>query len=296
MIYIQIDLAIVKQLIIDQCHQYSNLLITPLETYGTSHALYRLGNDYLIRLPKIDWENSNCNRDTLNEFHITNHLSPILDITISTPIFLGNPCQYYQYYWSIIKWHDGDTPKFETNNEYSQLAIELAKFINQLHTIKIDNIDYSRRGGDLSKIDSDTRQAIHQINDEFDGQLLLILWDKYSKVSKWDQSPRLIHGDLLPGNILLKNKHLNAVIDFTDVGLGDPACDLIIAWSLFNQSSRNIFRNNLNNIDDSTWIRGMAWALSIAVVMLPYYKNTNIVMANLARTIIKNLTREYVND
>jgi aminoglycoside phosphotransferase (APT) family kinase protein len=100
----------------------------------------------------------------------------------------------------------------------------------------------------------------------------------------------------VPGNILLKNKHLNAVIDFTDVGLGDPACDLIIAWSLFNQSSRNIFRNNLNNIDDSTWIRGMAWALSIAVVMLPYYKNTNIVMANLARTIIKNLTREYVND
>ena len=98
----------------------------------------------------------------------------------------------------------------------------------------------------------------------------------------------MVHGDLLPGNILLQNQHLNAVIDFSDVGIGDPACDLIIAWSLFKEKTREIFKNHIG-MDDNTWFRGKAWALSIAVIMLPYYKNSNLVMAKLAKTIINNL-------
>jgi len=85
---------------------------------------------------------------------------------------------------------------------------------------------------------------------------------------------------------------ISAVIDFSDVGMGDPACDLIIAWSLFKPHSRKIFRENLINIDDDTWQRGRGWALSIALIKLPYYKHTNPVLTSLARRMIENVLKE----
>jgi aminoglycoside phosphotransferase (APT) family kinase protein len=79
------------------------------------------------------------------------------------------------------------------------------------------------------------------------------------------------------------------VIDFADLGIGAPACDLVIAWSLLNSHSRRVFKENLEHIDDNTWERGRGWALSIALIMLPYYKNSNPTLAVLARRIIKHL-------
>ena len=93
----------------------------------------------------------------------------------------------------------------------------------------------------------------------------------------------------MPGNILVRSNRLSAVIDFSDVGIGDPACDLIIAWSLLKSHSRRSFRENLENIDDNTWERGRGWALSIALIILPYYKNSNPILATLARRIIENV-------
>ena len=98
-----------------------------------------------------------------------------------------------------------------------------------------------------------------------------------------------MHGDFLPGNILIQNHRLRAVIDFSDVGIGDPACDLVIAWSLLNPQSRRIFKENLENIDDDTWERGRGWALSIALIMLPYYKYSNPVLVSLAHRTIENV-------
>jgi aminoglycoside phosphotransferase (APT) family kinase protein len=289
MIEVYIDVNFVKKLIYKQCKGYSIFPIRPIESSGTQHSLYRLGNDYLIRLPKIEWELGSCNLNTLKEYKVTSNLANKLSISISEPVFLGYPNQQYPWHWSIVRWNDGYNPLFESVEEYSGLAIELATFINELHKVKMTDIPYSRRGLDLSVVDNETRNCILKLGNEFDSGLLLDLWFSYSHVAKWDKNPVLVHGDLLPGNILVKNKHLNAVIDFSDVGIGDPACDLVIAWSLFKEKSREVFKNHLAGIDNNTWLRGKAWALSIAVIMLPYYKNSNLVMAQLARTIINNL-------
>ena len=122
------------------------------------------------------------------------------------------------------------------------------------------------------------------------------LWEKLRDIPYWSNPSIWIHGDLLLGNILIKNNRLSAVIDFSDLGLGDPACDLLPAWCLFNSESIQIFKANLQHIDKNTWLRGKGWALSIALILLPYYKTRSPVMAELARHMLKNIFSEEKHD
>ena len=147
----------------------------------------------------------------------------------------------------------------------------------------------SRRGVHLKEIDSETRKAIPELEGMIDIQSVTSHWNYLSNLPSWSKDPVWVHGDFLPGNILVQNNRLSAVIDFSDLGMGDPACDFIIAWSLLNSHSRKIFKENLENIEDNTWERGRGWALSIALIMLPYYKNSNPVLATLARRMIESV-------
>lgn len=189
----------------------------------------------------------------------------------------------------MTKWNEGHNPNFEVENEHELLAKDLADFLNELHGIMLDNGPYSRRGVHLKEVDAETRKAIGELEGEVDIQSVTHLWNQLSNVPLWGKEPVWVHGDFLPGNILVRNNRLSAVIDFSDVGIGDPACDLVIAWSLLKPHSRKIFRDNLENIDDDMWERGRGWALSIALIMLPYYKHSNPVLATLARQMIENV-------
>lgn len=171
------------------------------------------------------------------------------------------------------------------------LAKDLACFLNDLHSISLANGPSSRRGVALtySHLDAETRQAISELEGEVDILTVTSLWNQLIHIPAWNKAPVWVHGDFLPGNILVQNNRLNAVIDFSDLGIGDPACALIIAWSLLNPHSRQVFREHLENIDNDTWERGRSWALSIALIMLPYYKNSNPTLATLARRMIKHV-------
>jgi aminoglycoside phosphotransferase (APT) family kinase protein len=83
-----------------------------------------------------------------------------------------------------------------------------------------------------------------------------------------------VHGDLLPGNLLVVGGRLSAVIDFGCLNVGDPACDLQPAWNVFVGDSRPRFRAELQ-VDDASWLRGRGMALAQAVWVLPYYWDTN---------------------
>ncbi|MEQ8960007.1 MAG: phosphotransferase, partial [Coleofasciculus sp. C2-GNP5-27] len=105
---------------------------------------------------------------------------------------------------------------------------------------------------------------------------------------EWNNKPVWFHGDLLIGNVLFEQGRLSAVIDFGGLGVGDPACDLMIAWSLFSGESRKVFRETLN-VDDHTWARGRGQALSQAVIFIPYYLNTNPLGVGYARQMIQEI-------
>lgn len=281
----EIDECLVHALLKSQCPHWANLPLKPMLSSGTDHALFRLGSEYVIRLPRIDWATKNINK----ECEWVPKISRFLKIPISEPLFKGNPNKSYPWSWTVAKWNEGHNPNFEKENEYELLAKDLAFFLNELHGIKLANGPSSRRGIPLKELDVQTRKAIGKLEGEIDIQSITSLWNHLLNIPPWSKDPVWVHGDFLPGNILVKNNRLSAVIDFSDVGIGDPACDLIIAWSLLKSHSRESFRENLENIDDDTWERGRGWALSIALIMLPYYKNSNPILASLARRMIENV-------
>jgi hypothetical protein len=85
---------------------------------------------------------------------------------------------------------------------------------------------------------------------------------------------------------------LSAVIDFGCLGVGDPACDVMVAWTYLSAETRGAFRAALP-VDDATWARGRGWALSFGLIALPYYESTNPVLAGIARYAIDEVLADH---
>ncbi|MBP7075318.1 MAG: phosphotransferase, partial [Rhabdochlamydiaceae bacterium] len=173
--------------------------------------------------------------------------------------------------------------------DHNLLTSDLVAFIQALHKINLPNGPISNRGVPLKqKQDIETLKALKQLDGMIDVQAVAAIWDEVLKAPNWTKPPVWVHGDLSPGNLLLQNGRLSGVIDFGNLGIGDPACDLIIAWNLLPPQMRPIFRTGLG-VDDATWQRGRGWALSCALIALPYYKETNPVLASNARYTIQEI-------
>jgi aminoglycoside phosphotransferase (APT) family kinase protein len=117
-------------------------------------------------------------------------------------------------------------------------------------------------------------------------------WEAALQASAWGGPPVWVHGDLSPLNLLVERGRLSAVIDFGCLGVGDPACDMMVAWNLLSAETRNVFRAALA-VDDTTWARGRGWALSVGLIALPYYQNTNSVLAGIARRAIAEVLADH---
>lgn len=283
---LEINDDLVCSLIKIQCPDRLGLPLKRVKSSGTDNALFRLGQNWIVRLPRLVGSDANINK----EYLWVPQLAPFLNISISVPVFKGDSTDFYPSSWMISQWHNGSNPEFEIENEYHDLAKDLANFLNQFHNIPLSNGPASRRGLPLNVVDDEMRMSISQLNHkEVDTKRITEIWEQSLSIPYWNKEAVWIHGDFLPGNILIQNNRLSAVLDFSDVGVGDPACDCVIAWALMNSESRKIFKNHLENTDENTWLRGRAWALSIAVIMLPYYMHTNPVLVALARHVITHI-------
>jgi len=147
----------------------------------------------------------------------------------------------------------------------------------------------------LSEQDAGTREAIAQLRGQVDTDAVTMVWEDGLGVAPWAGSPVWIHGDLKPDNLLLRDGHLRAVIDFGGLGAGDPAADMLIAWTLLSPMARARYRAVLD-VDRDTWRRGRAWALSIALIQLPYYQHSNRALAASARHVIAEVLEDVRSD
>lgn len=282
---LEIDEDLVRTLLQSQCPDWAHLPLKAVPSSGTEASLFRLGDNYVVRLPRLAGADANINK----EYEWVPKIAQQLKTPLSLPLFKGHAHPTYPSSWVISQWNDGVNPPFEQENEYGLLAQDLGHFINKFQRLDLAHGPLSRRGVPLNQLDQQTKRALDELQGEIDCHKVANLWDQLISIPLWPHDPVWIHGDLLPGNILIQDNRLKAVIDFSDVGIGDPACDLIIAWALLNPPSRKIFQTTLENKDENTWQRGRGWALSIALIMLPYYKNTNPAFASLARRMIKHV-------
>jgi aminoglycoside phosphotransferase (APT) family kinase protein len=283
-----VDLALVRGLLAAQFPQWAGLTVEPVDSSGTDNAMYRLGEDMAVRLPRIDWAAGNVER----EQQWLPLLAPLLPVPIPVPLGKGKPADAYPWDWSVVRWLRGENPIVNDIANPDRLGEDLAEFIIALRQIDPTHGLPAGRGVPLSTRDTPTRAAIAQLQGMIDTAAVTSAWESALSLPEWSGPVTWLHGDLSPGNILIADDRLSGVIDFGGLGVGDPTVDLIVAWNMLPAAGRSAFRAALQ-VDDATWKRGRGWALSIALIQLPYYKDTNPALAANARYVIREVLSDH---
>jgi aminoglycoside phosphotransferase (APT) family kinase protein len=287
---LDIDVPLVRTLLATQFPQWTDLPIRHVRSSGTVNALYRLGDDMAVRLPRV----AGSFDDVEREHHWLPRLAPLLPVAIPTPLGRGKPTEAYPCHWSVFSWLDGVNPTPDDLVEPALLAKDLAQFVAAVRRVDLPDAPPAYRGGPLSTQDEQTRTAIGALAGMVDAEAVTAAWEASLHAPEWTGPPIWVHADLMPGNLLTVDGRLSAVIDFGTVGVGDPSCDLIVAWNLLPASVRDDFRSALQ-VDDASWLRGRGHALSIALIALPYYQDTNPMMADNARHVIREVLADHAS-
>ncbi|MEL6724831.1 MAG: aminoglycoside phosphotransferase family protein [Pseudomonadota bacterium] len=282
----EITLDLAQRLVADQFPEFSELSIEPVASGGTDNAIFRLGPDLSLRLPK--------RLDAVGQVEKEQiwlpRLSP-LPLRIPKPVKQGAPSQGYPHPWSIYDWCPG-SPLFESApKDWPETVDQLAEFLKVLQSKDTMGAPKSGaqnhfRGVELERRDPLTRGAIDGVSDLYDAATMTSVWETSFAAPKFAAEPVWLHGDLQGGNLLVAQGQLAAVIDFGLSGIGDPACDLIVAWSVLPAAVRSRFRV-LMDCDDAMWQRGKGWALSVAVIALDYYRDRNARLSAISRQTIE---------
>ena len=262
-----IDAALVTRLITEQFPRWTELPIERVEPSGTDNAIYRLGADMAIRMPR----QRSSGDVPAEEFRWLPMLAPHLPLAIPEPIALGEPAEGYPCQWLICRWLDGENATLERIADPSLAATDLAGFISAMQAIDpTGGPAPDGRGGPLAPRDEWTRDSIAALADEIDVDLVTAAWETALQAPEWSAPPVWIHGDLDARNMLVQHGRLSGVLDFATMAVGDPASDVMVAWKMLPAEHRDTFRAALA-VDDATWARARGWVLSQALMILSYY-------------------------
>ncbi len=287
------SVSLVARLLSTQFPQWADPPIEPVPSAGTDNALYRLGDDMAARLPRIN----RATKQVDKERQWLPRLAPFLPLAIPIPLAKGDPGEGYPWHWSIYQWLEGENATTDRIADPRQAAADLARFITALQRIDTTGgpppgPHNFYRGEPLAMRDTRTRDAIATLRGTLDDDAVTAVWNAAIEAPAWHGPPVWLHGDLQSGNLLTIQGRLSAVIDFGGLGVGDPACDVMAAWLFLSAETRDAFRAALQ-VDDATWARGRGWALSVGLTALPYYQNTNPVLAGIARRAIDEALADY---
>ncbi|MGW4873517.1 aminoglycoside phosphotransferase family protein [Streptomyces chartreusis] len=269
----RIDEALVRRLVDTQFPQWAGLPLKLLDPAGSDHVIYRLGEELSVRLPR----HAGAIGQARKEYRWLPRLAPHVPLAVPVPVGVGDPDFGYPWPWAVSRWLDGEVATVDALGDSSGAAVELAQFLTALQRFAPEDIpavgdDFT--GRPLSDRDRATRLAIAEVDGVFDTSAMTELWNAALSAPGWGHAPVWFHGDFHTGNLLTSDGRLSAVIDFGGLGKGDPACDLMIAFTLMSADSRAAFRDALA-VDDATWMRGRGWALATGLNAYTSYAAVN---------------------
>lgn len=258
-----LTLEIVKRLIEEQYPAGKDLSLYPVEKSGHDNDTFHLGKHLVVRLPSGEAYAT----QVVKESKWLPYLQQHLDYPITNSIFVGKPTDYFPYPWSINQWIDGETLADCSIIDKVPFARDLAKALKQLQSIPCEDgpaagIHNFHRGGDLNLYHMETIEALEALRTSLPADRLLALWKQCCSTVQQGSSV-WVHGDIAPGNILLKDHQFYGLIDFGILGVGDPACDYAMAWTYFQEESRNVF---LDGLSPAMIDRAKGWALWKALI------------------------------
>jgi aminoglycoside phosphotransferase (APT) family kinase protein len=263
---VPIDVPLVRRLLRSQFPQWSDLAVRPVESGGWDNAIYRLGPDLAVRLPR-----RRIGADqTEKEHQWLPVLGPQLPLAVPVPVGKGVPGEGYPWHWTVCPWLSGEVAALAPVADMTGVALSLARFVRALHAIDPAGGPVSEfRGGPLAARDRATRASALMLPASLDVRALLEVWETAVESPAWAGPPVWQHGDLHPANLLVSNGELAGVIDFGLLCVGDPACDLMVAWTYLSADARQVFRDALA-VAGPTWARGRGWALHLGMRAAAY--------------------------
>jgi aminoglycoside phosphotransferase (APT) family kinase protein len=282
--------ALVRRLVDAQFPQWAREPLVRVPTWGTDNAMYRLGGELVVRLPR----RASTVAGLRKELRWLPRLAPHLSVPVPVPVASGSPGDGYPLDWAVYRWLDG-TPALEVSIDNAsidgeRLATGLAGFVRSLQAVEVPDPPLAgSRGVPLAERDDAVRGQIPELAGEFDTARVTAAWDHALAAPVWGGPPVWMHGDLMPTNLLIDGDGgLAGVVDWGACTNGDPACESLLAWMSLDAGSRRTYRALLG-LDDATWARARGWALSCAVMAVPYYRETYPVFADLGRRTVASV-------
>jgi aminoglycoside phosphotransferase (APT) family kinase protein len=282
---VPIDRSLVIALLQEQHTDLAHLPLTEVGE-GWDNTMFRLGDDFLIRVPRRA-----ASADLIeHEQRWLPGLSPLLPLPVPVPLRVGRPGCGFPWSWSVVPWFPGHSALLAPPADPATSADALGRFLHALHQpAPRDAPANPWRGVPLASRTEILDQHLRKVEGYVDRRPVLDLWERVLSTPPWSGPPLWIHGDLHPGNLVVSDGRLSAVIDFGDLTAGDPATDLSVAWMLFpSPAARSIFRAaraGADSLDDSTWMRARGWALALGLAYLAASRDDEA-MGTLGRTAI----------
>lgn len=262
-----VDAGLVERLIAAQFPQWAGLPVRPAEFEGWDNRTYRLGESMSVRLPTA----SGYVPAVEKESEWLPRLAPHLPVRVPAVLAVGRPGGGYPFPWSVRSWIDGQAADRAPIGDLPGFAVAVAEFLHALEACDAEGAPAAGehswfRGAAPSHYDDETRRCLRALEGRIDAAAAESVWDAALEAD-WTEEPVWFHGDVAAGNLLVADGELAAVIDFGTSGIGDPACDLVIAWTMFAGDSREAFRRAVAR-DDGMWARARGWALWKALLGL----------------------------
>jgi aminoglycoside phosphotransferase (APT) family kinase protein len=290
---VDIDASLVARLLAEQFPAWARQPVRLVTSSGTDNVTFRVGDDLSVRLPRTERNRGQVEKDLM----WMHRLAPALPLAVPEPLALGSPNGEFPFTWGVYRWLEGEPFRRDQLADPSAAARELAEFVQCLQRIDTAGApappdDPFSRGTPLAPRDDLFRAAVDELRDEFDTGPVLAAWEASLAVGPWNGPPRWIHGDLMPGNVLVSGGRITAVIDFASAWAADPAGDLLAAWYMFRGDSRRAFRDALP-VDEHAWARARGWTLSLTMIALPYYRGRDPGVVDRARPLVADLLADF---
>ena len=282
---VEVDVELVRDLLSEQHPDLAELPLT-LVANGWDNAVYRLGDDMSVRLPRRQ-----LGADLVaNETRWLPEVAERLPLPVPVPLHVGDPARGYPWRWTICRWIDGEVAATSVL-DLGRAAVALGEFVAAMCAPAPPDAPYNPyRGVPLAERESVTSDRIEQLRDQIPAATLQRAWEEALAVPVFAGAPRWLHGDLHPANMVAVGGRISGVIDFGDITAGDPATDLSVAWMLFDGPDRTAFRAAAGDPDDDTWARARGWAISLAVAYIANSADNPLIAGIGTRTVERVLS------